>query len=286
MRENMSDEIKSSTSNDEIWDAAESAISTFSCAVYAAPPGACRVDALGGYFNECQRTVNVYSMQNPQSRSFQRVLAFLVGLLIFKVTVGVVLKYHDYFPPNFESDFLSGRERYFSGVYQWAFYAHIVSGPFSLILGMILVSERFRLWFPRWHRYLGMIQVINVLCVVTPSGFWMSYYAETGLIAATGFAMLAIATGTCVAFGWRSAVKRQFSKHRRWMWRCFLCLSSAVVLRLIAGLTIVADIDGDWIYPMSAWVSWLAPLMAFEFVESVNRRIEKNERRPLAENNA
>ena len=214
-------------------------------------------------------------MQNTSSRPLQRVLAFLAGVLIFKVTVGVVLKYRDYFPPNFESDFLSGRERYFSGVYQWAFYAHILSGPFSLILGMILISDRFRLWFPKWHRYLGRIQAISVLCVVTPSGLWMSYYAEAGMIAAMGFAILAIATGTFVALGWRSAVRRHFSEHRRWMWRCFLCLSSAVVLRLIAGLAIVTDIDGEWIYPMSAWISWLVPLMAFEFVELVNRRIAK-----------
>jgi hypothetical protein len=87
--------------------------------------------------------------------------------------------------------------------------------------------------------------------------------------------MLAVATGTFVALGWRSAVKRHFSEHRRWMWRCFLCLSSAVVLRLTAGLAIVADIDGDWIYPMAAWISWLVPLAVFEFVDSANRQMAK-----------
>ena len=52
-------------------------------------------------------------MQDTHSRSLQRVLAFLAGVLIFKVTGEVVLKYHDDFPSNFESDFLSGRERFF-----------------------------------------------------------------------------------------------------------------------------------------------------------------------------
>ena len=55
MHIDMGDEIKSSTSDDEIWDAAESAISTFSSAVYAAPPGMRRVGALGAYFNEIER---------------------------------------------------------------------------------------------------------------------------------------------------------------------------------------------------------------------------------------
>lgn len=51
----MGEEIKSSTSDNEIWDAAESAISIFSCALYAAPPGTSRVDTLGAYFNEIER---------------------------------------------------------------------------------------------------------------------------------------------------------------------------------------------------------------------------------------
>ena len=57
--------------------------------------------------------------------------------------------------PNFASDFLRGREGHFFGVYQWAFYTHILSGPVSLILGLILIGERSRARFPKWHRYLG-----------------------------------------------------------------------------------------------------------------------------------
>src|SRR5882672_9262942 len=95
------------------------------------------------------------------SMTLQCVLTVLAGLLILKVVGGVVLKYDDYFPPNFGSDFLRGRELYFFGSYRWAFYVHIVAGPVSLILGMILLSERFRLSFPKWHRYLGRVQVVD-----------------------------------------------------------------------------------------------------------------------------
>jgi hypothetical protein len=90
-------------------------------------------------------------MQNLRPTVLQRVLIILAGLLIFKVVGGVVLKYGDCFPPNIESDFLRGRELYFSGSYQWAFHTHIAAGPISLILGRILISERFRLRFPKWH---------------------------------------------------------------------------------------------------------------------------------------
>ena len=205
------------------------------------------------------------NMLKIHTTTLQRILTVLVCMLICKIVVGVLLSYRDYMPPNFDSDFLQGRAHYFFGSYQWAFYTHITSGPCSLMLGMILVSEQFRRSFPAWHRYLGRIQVACVLLLVTPSGLWMAFYAdETGTIAGTGFAALAVATGMCVALGWRSAVKRRFAEHQRWMQRCFVLLCSAVVLRLIGGATTVAGVEAAWIYPLAAWTCWLVPLMAYE----------------------
>src|SRR4051812_33015086 len=83
-----------------------------------------------------------------------RILALLAGVLILKVTASVISNYGNYLPPNFASDFLRGRERDFAGTYRWAFYTHILSGPVSLILGLILIGERSRSRFPRWHRHL------------------------------------------------------------------------------------------------------------------------------------
>lgn len=203
-------------------------------------------------------------------------MTLLAVLLILKVTISVVLNYHNYFPPNFASDFLRGRESYFPGVYQWAFYTHILSGPVSLILGLILIGERFRTRLPKWHRYLGRVQVACVLLLVTLSGLWMACYAAAGPIAAVGLAALAIATAISVSFGARSAVARRFADHRRWMWRCYLLLCSAVVLRLIGGLATVTGVVAPWVDPVAAWMSWIVPLAAFElsshFSQSVDRR--------------
>lgn len=203
-------------------------------------------------------------MPNVHSTKLQRALALVAGLLVFKVTTVVAIGYQNYLPPNFNSDFLRGREAYFSGTYQWAFYTHIASGPFCLVLGTILIGERFRPRFPKLHRTLGRIQVAAILLLVTPSGLWMAYYAAAGTIAAVGFALLAVLTGTCAALGWRAAVQRRFAVHRRWMWRTFLLLCSAVTLRLLGGLATVAGIQAEWFDPLASWVSWMAPLAAFE----------------------
>jgi len=192
--------------------------------------------------------------------------------LIVKVTINILSNYHDYLPPNFGSEFLRGRERYFPGVYRWAFYTHIMSGPVSLILGLILVGERTRTRFPTWHRYLGRLQVACVLLLVTPSGLWMAYYARSGPVAVVGLATLAIATAICASLGGLSAVKRRFASHRRWMWRCYLLLCSAVVLRLLGGLATVIGAAAPWVDPLATWLSWLAPLTAFELREWTRRK--------------
>ncbi len=210
-------------------------------------------------------------MQNSLSTRLQRVLTLLAALLILKVTASVVLGYGDYFPANFESDFLRGRQFYFSGIYRTAFYLHIASGPVTLLLGLLLISEPLRTRFPKWHRSLGKTQALLVLSLLVPSGLVLAYYAKTGAVAAVGFSLLAILTGLCVLMGWRSAMKRQFVAHRRWMFRCFLLLCSAVALRLIGGLASVTGVGLTWSYPLAAWASWLVPLAAFELGGTVKQ---------------
>jgi hypothetical protein len=203
-------------------------------------------------------------MQSRQSISY-RAVGFLIGaILIAKVTLSVLWEYRNYLPPNFQADFLLGREEYFWGCYAWAFYIHIASGPPALVCGLFLVSRRLRAAFPQWHRRIGRLQVANVVLLVAPSGLWMAFYALTGTIAAVGLAALAIATAVCITLGWRNAVRRQFHRHEVWMQRTVLLLSSAVVIRLIGGAATVLQLDAEWIYPFSVWTSWVAPLAAFE----------------------
>jgi hypothetical protein len=100
----------------------------------------------------------------------------------------------------------------------------------------------------------------------------MAYHAAAGPIAAVGLAALAIATATCVSLGAWSAVRRRFADHRRWMWRCYLLLCSAVVLRLIGGLATVTGVTAPWVDPLATWMSWLVPLTAFELREWTRRK--------------
>jgi hypothetical protein len=193
-----------------------------------------------------------------------QILRLLTGVVILKVTAGIVWEYRFYLPADFDSLFLSGRQVYFWEGYHWAFYTHILAGPPTLLFGMLLLNQRFLQRCPRWHRLLGRLQVICVLLLLTPSGLWMAWYADAGPIAGVGFASLAVATATCIILGWRSAVRRRFIEHRRWMLRCYILLCSAVVLRLLGGMALLAGSTADWPYQLAAWVSWLVPVAICE----------------------
>ena len=229
----------------------------------------------GAIFARNRESLGAPAMQFRRKFTLPGLLALLAGALIVRVVIVVVLSYRHYFPPDFQTDFLLGRESYFFGVYRWAFYVHILAGPSSLVLGLILLSDNFRVRFPRWHRRLGRMQVANVLLLVAPSGLWMALHVEsstlTAIIAGWGFGTLAVVTGASIALGWRAAVKQRFAEHRRWMVRCYLLLCSAVVLRLIGGAATLLHVSSEWVYSSAAWLSWLVPWLPNELSRRLRR---------------
>jgi uncharacterized membrane protein len=201
-------------------------------------------------------------------RILTTVLRWLAVVLILRVLAAILANYPDYFPPNFDSLFLQGREATFTGAYRPAFYVHIVSGPVVLVNGLILLSEYVRRRHGGWHRVLGRVQVVVLLLFVLPSGVVMSRHAFGGWPAGLSFLLLSAATAGCAIAGVVHARRRRYDRHRRWMLRCYVLICSAVVLRLIsgaAGLVGVPSPEGAYI--VAAWGSWLFPLAAYEIAE-------------------
>lgn len=210
--------------------------------------------------------------ENHRIGRLRLVLKWVVVFVIVKVLVGIISNYPDYFPPNFDADFLLGRESHFFGAYSIAFYTHIVSTPFALVNSLVLMNEWLRRSFSAQHRWLGRLQVLVILFLLVPSSLWMSAYAFSGRIAGAGFAFLALTTGFCVIMGWRRAVAKNFKAHRYWMTRCFVMLCSAIVLRLMSGAATVLIPNAMWTYPFAAWGAWLIPWMSLDGIEYWRRR--------------
>jgi uncharacterized membrane protein len=193
-------------------------------------------------------------------------LRWLAAVLVLRVLAAVLANYPDYFPPDFDSLFLQGREATFAGAYRAAFYAHILSAPVVLVLGLVLMSG-YSLRRRRLHRVLGRVYVGVLLGVMLPSAAVMGRHAFGGRPAGVSFLLLTGATAACAVLGVAHARAGRYDRHRVWMTRCYLLVCSAVALRLISGAAgLVGVADPERAYTAAAWASWLVPLAAYEVV--------------------
>jgi len=198
------------------------------------------------------------------------VLRGLTVALVLRVLVAILSNYPDYFPPDFGSPFLEGREATFVGAYPPAFYVHICSGPIVLFNGLLLLSTSVRRR-GAWHRVLGRVQVVVLLVFMLPSGLVMSRYAFGGWPAGLSFVLLAVATATCAIAGVVWARRGRYDRHRRWMLRCYVLICSAVVLRLVSGAAGLLGVGHpERTYIVASWSSWALPLVAYEVAERVS----------------
>ncbi|MCI0683862.1 MAG: DUF2306 domain-containing protein [Gemmataceae bacterium] len=196
------------------------------------------------------------------------VLRLLAVVLILRVLVTILANYPDYFPPDFDSLFLQGREATFTGAYPPAFYVHIFTGPLVLLNGLILLSDRVRRRHGRWHRVLGRVQVGVLLLFVLPSSVVMSRHAFGGWPAGLSFLLLSAATAGCALAGVVHARRGRYDRHRRWMIRCYVLICSAVALRLFSGAAGLFGVSSpEDAYIVAAWTSWLLPLAGLEIVQ-------------------
>ena len=201
-------------------------------------------------------------------RILTTVLRWLAVLLILRVLAAILANYPDYFPPNFESLFLQGREGTFTGAYPPAFYIHIFSGPVVLFNGLILMSDYIRRQYGGLHRFLGRVQVVVLLMFVLPSSVVMSRHAFGGWPAGLSFCLLSAVTASCAIVGVVYARRGRYDRHRQWMLRCYILICSAVALRLISGAAgLIGVPSAEAAYVVAAWISWLLPLATYEIVE-------------------
>ncbi len=204
----------------------------------------------------------------PRRELLETVLRTSAVILILRVLLTILANYPDYFPPNFDSLFLQGREETFTGAYRAAFYVHIFSAPVVLFNGLILLSETVRFRYRRLHRYLGRVQVLVLLAFVLPSSVVMSCAAFGGWPATLSFVLLSAATGICAIVGVVYARRQRYEEHRRWMLRSYVLICSAVTLRLLSGAAgLIGLSNAEEAYIFAAWCSWLLPLAALEIAE-------------------
>jgi uncharacterized membrane protein YozB (DUF420 family) len=207
--------------------------------------------------------------------TLRAVLLIAFWLLGVKILLAILVEYRFYFPANFDTAFLVGREDIFAGAYRAAFYIHIVVGPVCLVFAAILLASGSSLSdsesrmisrrrCSQMHRRLGRLQALLVLGLLLPTGLVMSTHAFAGPIAVAAFATLSITTAIAVIAAIITAMQGKVTRHRRWAMRTLLLLASPLLLRFMSGLLAASGWESDRTYQLNAWSSWLVPLIVFE----------------------
>jgi len=197
-----------------------------------------------------------------------------VLLVFFSVRelIGIVSQYRFYFPADFRaSAFLAGREGFFHGWYKFAFYTHIVCGPFAILIATFLVWSGKQNLRVALHRALGKIQFALVL-LLAPSGLIMATRTHTGVVAGIGFALLAVLTLASMVLALVHIRRGDLDQHRVWAIRLFIMLLSPILLRMISGIAVLTGNESAGLYQFSAWGSWLAPLIVHELIRRIRTR--------------
>lgn len=213
---------------------------------------------------------------NKRESRLNQILIALAIVLILRVLALIVMEYRFYFPPDFDqSFFLAGRRPTFAGWYAIGFYTHIISGPFAIVLVVILLATGRSKRFKPLHRWSGRLLALLTILAVCPGGIIMAARSQAGPIAGWGFATLAVCTMGSVGLTAVLAFKKQFKSHSRWAWRSGILLCSPILLRLGAGVFYVTGIESLNTYRFLAWGSWLLPLLVFEGVQHFSKPPEK-----------
>jgi uncharacterized membrane protein len=149
-----------------------------------------------------------------------------------------------------------------------AAFAHFMDGAIALVAGAFQLNSRLRTRFIGAHRWLGRLYVLAVVSGGV-AGFALALHAFGGLIARTGFGLLAVCWTGSTLNAYRHIRQGNLSSHRSWMIRSYALTLAAVTLRLYLPSSQLAGVPFTVAYPAISWLCWVPNLLIAEwFVRS------------------
>ncbi len=151
--------------------------------------------------------------------------------------------------------------------YQIAFFSHVYTSIFVLILGIIQFSKTSRNKYPKAHRTIGKIYVLLILFISSPSGLVMAYYANGGWLSQLSFILQAVLWFGFTFFAFRFAKQKNWAKHHKFMMYSYALTLSAISLRLFKwGIVSTLEWPPMDTYKIVAWLGWTFNLLVVELI--------------------
>ena len=142
------------------------------------------------------------------------------------------------------------------GLWNTAFYGHILLGGLALFIGWIQFNQKLRNRRLNLHRRIGKVYMLSVF-ISGICGLYIALYATGGIISVLGFFILGIVWLSTTFLGLKAVKKRNIEAHEKWMILSYAACFAAVTLRI--WLPILSSAFGEFIpaYRIVAWLCWV-----------------------------
>ena len=151
--------------------------------------------------------------------------------------------------------------------YLYFFYAHVYTSIFVLFSGFIAVFVKPKAAFRNLHRFFGKIYVILLLLIAAPSGIYMGFYANGGILAKISFVILGILWWITTYKAYLEIRKKNVLNHKKWMYRSYALAVSAITLRLWKVVLVYFFQPNPMdVYEIIAWLGWIPNLILIEIL--------------------
>jgi len=201
-----------------------------------------------------------------KSISYKQMAWLLFFAYFFMLMVQITLRY---IPLRSEVSFLQIKQTEVSGIkaYLPIFYVHVYSAIFALLAGFTQFNARILAKYPKIHKWLGYLYVSFALLLASPSGIFIGWFANGGLVAKTSFIILGILWFWFTLKATLLILKRKITAHKKFMYRSFALAASAITLRLWKVILVYlfhpAPMD---VYQIIAWLGWIPNFLLAEWL--------------------
>jgi len=152
------------------------------------------------------------------------------------------------------------------------FYVHVYSSIFVLLAGFTQFNARILSRFPQIHRWNGRVYGYVVLLLSAPSGIYIGFHANGGILAKISFVTLGMLWFLFTWKGVRSIRQKKIAEHQNWMLRSFALAFSAITLRLWKVILVfLFEPNPMDVYTIIAWLGWVPNLLLVEYLITKKR---------------
>ncbi|AZA78679.1 DUF2306 domain-containing protein [Chryseobacterium sp. G0186] len=146
------------------------------------------------------------------------------------------------------------------------FYTHVYTSIFVLLSGFLAII-RTDFGLKNLHRNMGKVYIFLILLFSAPSGIYMGFFANGGILSKISFVILGILWWFSTYKAYQLARQKRFKEHKQWMWRSFAFTLSAITLRMWKVIIVYLFHPNPMdVYQIIAWLGWIPNILLIEYL--------------------